>query len=182
MRNYVFIITIFLFASNFVFSQSKTLHNFKAKDIDGKDFNFSQLKGKKIILVNTASKASYTPQYEKLEEIYRKYNKKLVVVAFPSNDFLKQEPESNKKIKSFCKREFGVTFPIMSKISVKGEEIHPIYKWLTQKSENGVLDTKIRWSFQKFLIDEKGHLVKKVNPSTSPDDEEIINWIEGKSF
>ena len=183
MKNYFFLITIFVLLSTNIFAQNKTIHSFKVKDIKGKEFDLSTLKGKKVMIVNTASKCAYTPQYQVLERIYRKYkDKNFTIIAFPSNDFLNQEPKKNKDILKFVKYEFGVTFPMMGKIYVKGDEVHPLYQWLTQKSENGVLDCKIRWNFQKFLIDEKGKLVKKINPSTSPDEDEIINWIEGKKF
>jgi len=154
-------------------------YDFVVKDIDGKEFSFSSLKGKKVMVVNVASKCGFTPQYEALESLYKKYQSKgFVIVAFPANNFLKQEPGTDAEIKEFCTLNYGVTFPVMSKISVKGDEIHPVYQWLTEKAKNGIEDSNVKWNFQKYLIDEAGNLVKFFSPSTHPDDKEIINWIE----
>ncbi len=165
-----------------VFSQSGTnFHSFTTKTIDGKDFNLSSLKGKKVLVVNTASKCGLTPQYKKLEELYKKYGgDKFTIIGFPANNFLKQEPGTDKEIEEFCTKNYGVTFQMMSKISVKGDDIDPIYKWLTTKAQNGVMDADVSWNFQKFMIDENGNLVDIVPPKKSPDDEKIIKWIEGK--
>lgn len=150
-------------------AQTKSIYSFKVKNIDGTTFDFATLKGKKIIIVNTASACGNTPQYAELEEMYKKYqSKNLVIIGFPSNDFGAQEPGSNSDIKAFCKKNYGVTFPMMSKISVKGENMEPIYKWLTEQKENGVKDAPVTWNFQKFLIDEKGHWHGTVSPKTSP--------------
>ena len=162
-------------------AQHKSFHDFSALTIDGDTLDFSTLKGKKILVVNTASKCGFTPQYEDLETLYKKYGgDKFVILGFPSNDFLKQEPGSNEEIKSFCTLNYGVTFPMMAKISVKGKEMNEVYKWLTQKSENGALDSKVKWNFQKYMIDEKGRLVNYVSPKTNPLSDEIVNWITGK--
>jgi glutathione peroxidase len=159
--------------------QYKTLYDFKAKTIDGNDFDFSTLKGKKVMIVNTASKCGYTPQYEDLQKLYDKFKfQNFTIIAFPSNDFANQEPGSNDEIIEFCQKNYGVTFQVMDKISVKGNDIHPIYKWLTQKDENGVLDAPVKWNFQKFLIDENGNVVKSFKSSVNPMDEEIVNWIK----
>ncbi|MEZ5107060.1 MAG: glutathione peroxidase [Draconibacterium sp.] len=156
----------------------KSFYDFKVKDIDGNDFDLSTLKGKKVLVVNTASKCGNTPQYEQLEEIYEKYgNKDFTIIGFPANNFGQQEPGSNDEIAEFCEKNYGVTFQMMSKISVKGDDIDPLYKWLTTKSENGVLDSEVTWNFQKYLIDENGHLVKTVAPKVKPDDESIVSWI-----
>ncbi|MBN2669060.1 MAG: glutathione peroxidase [Bacteroidales bacterium] len=163
------------------FSQEK-FHDFVVKDIDGNSFALSQLKGKKVLVVNVASKCGYTPQYEALQALYEKYkDQNFVIIGFPANNFLKQEPGTNEEIKSFCSLNYGVTFPIMSKISVKGDDMHPLYQWLTEKALNGVEDSKVKWNFQKYLIDENGNLVKYFSPSTKPDDEAIVAWIEGRS-
>lgn len=157
----------------------KSIHNFKVEDLYGKTFDFATLKGKKIMVVNTASKCGLTPQYKDLQALYEKYQDKgLVIIGFPANNFLFQEPGNNEKIAAFCEKNYGVSFPMMSKISVKGRKIAPIYKFLTQKAENGVLDAKVKWNFQKFLIDEEGFVVKSISPKTSPMTEEVIEWIE----
>ena len=160
-------------------SEKQDVYQFKVKDINGKTFDFAELKGQKIMIVNTASKCGLTPQYEKLEALYEKYkNKNFVIVGFPANDFMSQEPGSNEEIESFCKMNYGVTFPMMSKISVKGKDMHPIYHFLTEKSKNGLEDNKVEWNFQKYLIDESGHLAKVISPRIQPDDESITSWIE----
>jgi glutathione peroxidase len=139
----------------------------------------SSLKGKKVMVVNVASKCGYTPQYEQLQKLYDTYkDKNFVIVAFPANNFANQEPGTNAEIKEFCRVNYGITFPMMQKISVKGEDQAPIYRWLTQKSENGVLDQEVTWNFQKYLIDENGKLSAVYLPKISPLDEKIIAWIE----
>ena len=164
------------------FAQTKiNLHSFKVTDIEGKQFDLASLKGKKVLVVNTASKCGLTPQYKQLEELYKTYGgNKFVIIGFPANNFLSQEPGTDKEIKSFCEKNYGVTFPMMSKISVKGDDMHQLYKWLTQKSINGVMDAPIEWNFQKFMIDEKGDLVGMVSPREKPDCDKIVNWIKGK--
>ncbi len=173
--------TLLILSCLMLFSASslkESIHQFTVTDIDGNKFDFSSLKGKKIMVVNTASRCGLTPQYEKLEEIYSKYKSKgFVVIGFPSNDFLMQEPGSNEDISKFCKKNYGVSFPMMSKISVNGKKINPVYKFLTKKSLNGLKDNKVEWNFQKYLLDEKGHLVRVVAPSTQPNDQSIIDWI-----
>ncbi len=173
--------TLLILSCLMLFSASslkESIHQFTVTDIDGNKFDFSSLKGKKIMVVNTASRCGLTPQYEKLEELYSKYKSKgFVVVGFPSNDFLMQEPGSNEDISKFCKKNYGVSFPMMSKISVNGKKINPVYKFLTTKSLNGLKDNKVEWNFQKYLLDEKGHLVRVVAPSIQPNDQSIIDWI-----
>jgi glutathione peroxidase len=133
------------------------------------------------MVVNTASRCGLTPQYEKLEALYQKYqNSNFVIVGFPANNFMGQEPGSNEEISAFCKKNYGVSFSMMEKISVKGSDMHPLYHFLTEKSRNGLEDNSVQWNFQKYLIDENGYLVKVISPRTSPDDKEIISWIEGK--
>ncbi len=151
------------------------LYSIKVIDIDGKEFNFGDLKGKKILIVNTASKCGYTPQYSELEELYKKMkNNNLVIVGFPSNDFGQQEQGSNAEIKSFCTNDFGVTFPMMSKVSVSGNDKCELYQFLTQKDKNGVEDSKVEWNFQKYLINENGQLEKVFSPKVTPMSEEIL--------
>ncbi len=155
-----------------------TFYDFTVKDIDGKDYSLSQLQGKKVLVVNTASKCGFTPQYEGLQELYEKYGgDDFMIIGFPANNFLRQEPGSNEEIASFCSINYGVTFPMMSKISVKGKDQHPLYRWLTSKSENGLENSKVSWNFQKYMIDEKGQLVGYLSPKTSPDNEELVHWI-----
>jgi glutathione peroxidase len=165
----------------FMQAQNKTLYDFTVKTIDGEDFALSQLKGRKVLVVNVASKCGLTPQYKDLQALYEMYkDKDFVIVGFPANNFGKQEPGTNEEIKEFCTLNYGVTFPMMQKISVKGDDIAPLYKWLTQKSENGKEDAEVTWNFQKFLIDENGNWVKSIPPKTVPLSEDIVSWIEGK--
>jgi glutathione peroxidase len=176
MKTFLFFIlgTMLLSSS----STTESIHQFVVTDIEGNKFDFSSLKGKKIMVVNTASRCGLTPQYEKLEELYTKYkSKNFVIVGFPANDFLMQEPGSNEDIAKFCKKNYGVTFPMMSKISVNGKKIHPVYKFLTKKSLNGLKDNKVEWNFQKYLLDENGYLARVISPSTAPDDASIVEWI-----
>jgi glutathione peroxidase len=162
-------------------NEKQSIHQYSVTDIDGNNYDFKTLIGKKIMVVNTASKCGLTPQYEKLEALYQKYkDSSFVIVGFPANDFLAQEPGSNEEIASFCKKNYGVTFPMMAKISVKGKDIHPVYQFLTEKDKNGLEENSVQWNFQKYLIDENGYLVKVISPRVSPDDSEITNWIEGK--
>jgi len=165
--------------TNPVNTLKESIHQFIVKDIDGNNFDFSSLKGKKIMIVNTASKCGLTPQYEKLEALFQKYkNEKFIIIGFPANNFMGQEPGSKKQISNFCQKNYGVTFPMMSKISVKGKDIHPVYQFLTTKAKNGLEDNDVQWNFQKYLIDEQGHLIKVISPRTQPDDASIIEWIE----
>ncbi|WP_408733692.1 glutathione peroxidase [Flavobacterium nakdongensis] len=160
---------------------TNTIYDFKVKDLAGAEFDFTSLKGKKIMIVNTASECGLTPQYEQLQTVYETYkDENFVIVGFPANNFGAQEPGTNEQIATFCKKNYGVTFPMMAKISVKGNDMHPIYQFLTQKVKNGLQDSEVQWNFQKYLIDENGHLVKVISPRTLPNDAEIINWIEGK--
>lgn len=162
-------------------ASSQTIYDFKVTDIDGKEFDLASLKGKKVMIVNTASKCGLTPQYEELEKLYETYkDQNFVIVGFPSNDFMSQEPGSNEEIKEFCTKNYGVSFPMMSKIEVKGKEMHPLYQFLTEKSKNGYSDNSVKWNFQKYLISEEGKLVKVVAPGTKPLSEEITLWIQGK--
>ena len=154
-------------------------YDFTVKDINGEDYALSQFKGKKVLVVNTASKCGLTPQYEGLQELYEKYGgDDFMIIGFPANNFLKQEPGSNEEIATFCSINYGVSFPMMSKISVKGDDTHPLYLWLTSKSDNGLEDSKVSWNFQKYMIDEEGQLVGHFSPKTKPDNEELVSWIE----
>jgi glutathione peroxidase len=161
-------------------AQNKTFHDFQAETIDGKTLDFNNFKGKKLLVVNTASKCGFTSQYEDLEKLFKEFGgDNFMIIGFPANNFLKQEPGTDEEIKEFCQVNYGVTFQMMSKISVKGNDMHPVYAWLTQKDQNGVMDSKVSWNFQKYMIDEEGRLVDYVSPKTKPYDEKIVNWIKG---
>lgn len=158
---------------------AKPIYDFTVETIEGKTFSFSELKGKKIMVVNTASKCGLTPQYKDLEALYQKYkDQNFVIIGFPANDFLSQEPGSNEDIAAFCEKNYGVSFPMMAKISVKGSDMAPLYHFLTEKAQNGHSDNKVSWNFQKYLINEQGFLEKVIDPRTNPMDAEIIQWIE----
>lgn len=159
-------------------NKTSSIHQFKVDGIDGKTIDFSSFKNKKILVVNTASECGFTPQYEGLEKLYKSNKDKLVVVGFPCNQFGGQEPGDGKTIETFCKKNYGVTFPLAAKVDVKGENIAPIYKWLCSKNENGVLDATIKWNFNKFLLDENGILLAYFPSNVKPDSEEILKLIK----
>lgn len=174
-------IPFFSFFQNNGKTEKTSIHQFKAKDIDGNVVDFSKFKGKKLLIVNTASECGFTPQYKDLEALYQKYkDKNFLIVAFPCNDFGGQEPGNAQQIKSFCQKNYGVSFLVMEKVKIKGDSIHPIYEWLTKKEKNGVKSSTVMWNFQKYLIDENGYLVDYFNSMTNPLSEKITNWIEGK--
>lgn len=157
--------------------QTSTIHDFSVEALNGGRINFADFKGKKILVVNTASECGYTPQYKGLQELYENYKDKLVVVGFPANNFGGQEPGSNAEIAGFCQKNYGVTFPMAAKVSVKGADVAPVYTWLTHKDKNGVLDAEVKWNFNKFLLDENGHLLKYFPSSVEPVSEEIISLL-----
>lgn len=160
---------------------TSSIHQFKAKTIDGELLDFSSLKGKKVLIVNTASKCGFTPQYKELEALFEKYkDKNFVIVGFPCNQFGGQEPGTSSDIKEFCTKNYGVTFTMMEKIDVKGDSVCEIYKWLTSKEKNGVESSSVKWNFQKYMIDENGFLVDYVVSLKKPDCAKIVKWIEGK--
>ncbi|HEX4877475.1 MAG TPA: glutathione peroxidase [Chitinophagaceae bacterium] len=153
------------------------IYEFKVPGLDGKQIDFSAFKGKKILIVNTASQCGLTPQYEGLETLYEKYKDKLVIIGFPANNFAGQEPGSNSDIKEFCKKNYGVTFPMAEKISVKGDDTHALYVWLkAQAKEKGFADP-VTWNFGKFLVNEKGELIATFSPRTTPMSEEILKYL-----
>ncbi|HEX2921071.1 MAG TPA: glutathione peroxidase [Bacteroidales bacterium] len=158
------------------FSQTG-FYDFKVKTLEGQEFDFNSLKGKKVMIVNTASKCGNTPQYEQLQSLYEEYKDDFVIIGFPANNFMNQEPGSAEDIREFCTKNYGVTFPMMEKISVKGKDMAPIYKWLTSKELNGTKDSEVKWNFQKYLIDENGRLIDVIDPKEKPDSEKIVAWI-----
>ena len=183
MKYFTFIITLFILTMENLQAQNnadnQTIYQFTVEDINGNPFALADLKGKKVMIVNTASKCGLTPQYKELEALYQQYkDSDFIIIGFPANNFLGQEPGSNEQIASFCSINYGVTFPMMSKISVKGKNMHPLYQFLTQKSKNGVEDSKVKWNFQKYLIGRDGKLEKVIDPKTLPSSDEVTQWIE----
>ncbi len=179
MTRLIFILMFsFLFSPKALDAQTKSIYDFKVESLDGGTIDFAKYKGKKILIVNTASKCGYTPQYEGLEKLSKQYKDKLVIVGFPANNFLFQEPGENAEIKSFCQKNYGVTFPMASKISVKGKNMAPIYVWLTQKKYNNFSDNSVKWNFQKYLIDEKGNLIDVFQPGVEPMSDEITSKLK----
>ncbi|KMQ58939.1 glutathione peroxidase [Chryseobacterium sp. BLS98] len=156
----------------------KTIYDFKVESLDGKEINFADFKGKKILIVNTASECGFTPQYADLEKVYEEYKDKLVIVGFPANNFGGQEPGTNTEIGAFCQKNYGVTFPLAAKVSVKGDDTAPIFKYLTEKELNGVKNTTILWNFTKFLLDENGKLIDTFVSTTKPTDEAITKYLK----
>lgn len=159
-------------------TMNKTIYDYKVESLDGKEINFADFKGKKILVVNTASECGFTPQYADLEKLSKDYPDKLVVVGFPANNFGGQEPGTNTEIGAFCEKNFGVTFPMAAKVSVKGDDKAPIFQYLTEKDLNGVKNTAILWNFTKFLIDENGHLIDSYISTTKPTSESITKYLK----
>lgn len=174
--------TLVIFFQTFSFQnpkimQANSIHSFKVKSLSGGIIDFSDFRGKKILVVNTASECGYTPQYAGLQQLYEKYKNDLVIVGFPANNFGGQEPGSNSEIKSFCEKNYGVNFPMAAKVSVKGDDIAPIFSWLTSKEQNGVKDVEIKWNFTKFLLDENGTLIASFESKVEPLSDEIVSEI-----
>lgn len=157
--------------------EAQQIYDFKVAALTGGEIDFSQFKGKYILVVNTASKCGNTPQYEQLEAIYTKYNKDLVIVGFPANNFMHQEPGSNAEIAEFCKKNYGVTFPMAAKVEVKGKNTAPIYTFMKKEAEQDKLDNPVTWNFGKFLFDRSGKLIATFSPETKPDDSALIKMI-----
>lgn len=159
--------------------QYKTLHDFSARTITGEMLDFSTLKGKKVLIVNTATECSLTPQFKKMQELYEEYGgDDFEIIAFPSNDFGSQEPGTNEQILEFCTTKYDVSFLLMEKISIKGDDIHPVYRWLTSSEENGTLDGRVIWNFQKFMVDEEGQVIESLSPITGVQNRRIIEWLQ----
>lgn len=157
---------------------AKSIYDYKVEGLEGGEINFADFKGKKILVVNTASECGFTPQYEDLEKLYKEYKDKLVIVGFPANNFGGQEPGNNQEIATFCQRNYGVTFPMASKVSVKGDDIAPIFQYLTRKELNGVKNSTILWNFTKFLLDENGKLIDSYASTTKPTSESITKHLK----
>jgi glutathione peroxidase len=156
-----------------------SVYDFTLKNIDGKETSLGQYKGKVLLLVNVASKCGLTPQYEGLQSLYTKYKDRgLVILGFPANNFMGQEPGTDEEIKSFCTLKYNVTFPMFSKISVKGSDIHPLYKFLTDKGTNPDFGGDIKWNFNKFLVDRNGEIIARFEPQVKPDDDRVIQAVE----
>ena len=153
-----------------------SIYDFRINSLNGNQINFADFKGKKILIVNTASLCGHTPQYKDLEDLYQKYKDQLVVVGIPANNFGAQEPGSNEEIKQFCEKNYGVTFPMSTKISVKGDDMHPLYKYLIDEAEKKGFQDPVKWNFTKFLLDEKGELITVIHYKTKPMSEEVLNY------
>ena len=161
-------VTSFLLASS--------IYSFKVTGLSGETIDFSKYKGKKIMIVNTASKCGNTPQYAELEQLYEKYKDKLVIIGFPANNFREQEPGTNAEIQEFCKKNYGVTFPMAEKVSVKGDDIAPLFQYLVDEAKKKGIEDPIKWNFTKFLLDEKGNLVTVIHNKTKPMSEEVLKY------
>ena len=167
-----------LVSTLFMLNTENSIYQFSVPGLEGNTIDFASFKGKKILIVNTASKCGYTPQYEGLEKVYEQYKDKLVIIGFPCNQFGGQEAGTNEEIADFCKKNYGVSFPLADKIDVKGSNAAPIYQWLTQKSKNGILDASISWNFNKFLIDENGKMMAYFPSNVKPDSESILSYLK----
>ncbi len=174
----LFFFKFFFFAPSPKDEVPQSIYSFKVEALNGGTIDFSKYKGKKILIVNTASKCGFTPQYKGLEALYEKYKGKMVIIGFPANNFGAQEPGTNSEIATFCKANYGVSFPMAAKISVKGEDMAPIYHWLTEKKYNNFSDNSVKWNFQKYLINEKGEMVAVFPSNVTPDSKDVIAAIE----
>ncbi len=191
MKNLLFIGSLLMLVSAYSISKAhnskatsvtdntmeKSFYEFNMKDLNGTEVDFSTFKGKTIMVVNVASKCGYTPQYEALQKLYAEHSDKLVILGFPANNFGGQEPGSNEEIKSFCSENYGVTFPMFEKVSVKGFDKHPIYRWLTDSNLNGWNNEEPSWNFCKYILNEEGELIKYFPSKVSPLDQEILDII-----
>jgi len=160
-----------------VFSAAMSIYDFKVPALDGGTIDLSKYKGKKIMIVNTASKCGNTPQYDGLQKLQDKYKNNLVIIGFPANNFGQQDPGTNEEIKEFCKKNYGVTFPMAEKISVKGDDIHPLYKYLTEEAKKMGIEDPVKWNFTKFLIDENGKLITVIHNKVQPMSEEVTKYL-----
>lgn len=173
--------TMFKGGTTYTPSESNTdFYSLSCKTIEGNDYDFNQLKGKRVLIVNTASECGFTPQYKGLQKLHEQYGESITIIGFPCNDFGNQESGSSEEINSFCSKNYGISFQMMEKVSIKGDSPHPVYVWLLNKSENGVGDHTVRWNFHKFLIDEDGSLVGSYKSGVKPKDNQIISFASGK--
>ena len=156
---------------------ANSIYDFKVEGLEGSSIDFSKFKGKKIMIVNTASKCGNTPQYAELEELYEKYKDKLVIVGFPANNFGGQEPGTNSEIKEFCSQNYGVSFPMAAKVSVKGDDIAPIFQYLVGEAKKLGFEDPIKWNFTKFLVDENGKLITVMHNKTKPMSEDVLKYL-----
>ncbi len=177
MKNHIILLIISLIASS-SFSQSRLIHDYSFTDINGNTVELRKFEGKKILFVNVASKCGFTPQYDQLQELHKKYQDKLVIIGFPCNQFMNQESGSEDEIQAFCRKNYGVEFLMASKIDVKGKNQHPIYRWLTSKELNGFENNKVNWNFNKYIVDENGNLLARFESKVKPTDEKITALIE----
>lgn len=166
-----------LLSAAIVLAVASSIYDFKVEGLEGGTIDLSGYKGKKILIVNTASKCGYTPQYKELEQLYEQYKDRLVIIGFPANNFLWQEPGTNAEIKEFCERNYGVTFPMAAKVSVKGKDIHPLFKYLNAEAKKIGMNNPIKWNFTKFLIDEKGGLITVFPSKVNPMSEEVLKYL-----
>lgn len=180
MKIYKLLILSLLLIPVILNAQNEGFYSFKVKTLEGEDFDMASLKGKKVMVVNTASKCGYTPQYKDLQELYEQFSPNLVIIGFPANNFGNQEPGTELEIRQFCTQNYNVTFPMMEKISVRGKDMHPLYQWLTSKEKNGVMDSQVKWNFQKYLIDEEGNLVDVLYSKEKPGSDKVIEWLNTK--
>lgn len=173
---------LFICATAFItlaaFKGAQDIYSFKVKALDGSEINFQKFKGKKIMIVNTASKCGNTPQYEELQKLYDQYKDKLVIVGFPANNFGAQEPGNNEEIREFCTKNYGVTFPMAEKISVKGKDIHPLFQYLVNEAKKKGIENPIQWNFTKFLLDEKGNLITVIHHKAKPLSEDVVKYLK----
>lgn len=168
--------TLLLFTIASLFAATTSIYNFKVTGLSGQTIDFAKFKGKKIMIVNTASKCGNTPQYAELEQLYEKYKDKLVIIGFPANNFKEQEPGTNAEIQEFCKKNYGVTFPMAEKVSVKGDDIAPIFQYLVAEAKAKGIEDPIKWNFTKFLLDENGKLITVIHNRTRPMSEEVLKY------
>jgi glutathione peroxidase len=173
-------VILIVIAMNNIAQENNTFHDFKVVNLVGEEFDFDQLKGKKVLIVNTASKCGFTPQYEDLQKLFTEYGgDDFTIIGFPANNFLRQEPGTNEEILEFCSLNYGVSFPMMAKISVKGKDMHPVYQWLTRKDQNGKMNSSVKWNFQKYMVNEDGSLHGMLPSKVKPFDPRILDWIQG---
>ncbi len=178
MRNIYILVVLILISSLSLKAQNMNIYDIKMESLSGDTIDFADFKGKKLLIVNVASKCGFTPQYAGLQELHEEYGEDVTILGVPCNQFGGQEPGSHEEIAEFCQKNYGVSFLITEKVDVKGKEQHPLYTWLTNKEQNGVEDSSVKWNFHKYIIDEEGNLIGEFGSRTEPMSEEIINLIK----